>query len=105
MAIRVDRWGSQGGPLTEEGVRLRHQPPEHFRFRRTNYAAGALHGGIQRAGLCYVLSGTCVFRVGETVPLAAGQFVELPAGAFEFEVTGTDVCTIVDVLEVPPQFR
>ncbi|AGP39422.1 hypothetical protein BE04_25300 [Sorangium cellulosum] len=60
-----------------------------------------------RAGICYVLHGTCSFRFGsqEAIEIREGQFATLPEGTYHFRVLGEAPVELIMVWELPEDFR
>jgi hypothetical protein len=103
--MKVEQWDEQSdGSLTEDAIRRRYQPAGAYRVSRSKYPPGTRFVGAARAGTAFVISGACRFAgEGWSVELREGQYVELPAGDFDFE-TGEGV-TLVRVWLLPPEFR
>ncbi len=52
-----------------------------------------------RAGLAFVLAGSCAFQFEDRFEINAGEFIELPQGGFEFEAFDEGV-ELVQVWEI-----
>jgi hypothetical protein len=94
-------WLPEDGPLTLEGIRARHVPPEWHRISEYRYPAGTRFSGRMRAATCYVLSGQCVYRFQDDIFLQAGMWSVFEPGEYEMEVVGDEELTLVLVWKLP----
>jgi hypothetical protein len=101
--VLIRPWNAdQDGPLTLEGVRAIHQPPNRFRISHQSYEAGTSFDGVQQPGFKYILSGNCVFTFGTSrCELHAGHVCEHAAGEFHFEAGRDEAVEFVSVWELP----
>jgi hypothetical protein len=66
------------------------------------YPAGSSFRGSTRSATAYVFAGSCRYEFeGGSVELRGGQFAELPAGEYAFEVLGGEPVLVVRVWKLP----
>lgn len=105
MTISKHDW-PRGAELTIDAVRALHQPAEHYRISLNSYPAGTAFPGTARAGRCYILSGACTFRYGDSsVQFVAPCYFDYPEGGFHFSVDSSIDVSLIDVWLLPPEFR
>ena len=97
------RWDEAAlGPLTEEVIRTRYQPPISYRVSRFTLPPEDSCAGAMRSGLCFCLRGHGRFIFGERViALSAGEYVLLPSGSFFQESDEDEIFDVVHVWELP----
>lgn len=79
-------------PISEDGVRALHVPEEIYTFDfEAHAAAQSFTVKASKDFVLYVLKGACKTTVdGNLLQLAAGEFLFLGKGAYQFKSTGTD---------------
>lgn len=86
-------------PISEEAIRALHVPEESFKLYTNTHAAGeqfTIKAG--HAFVLYVLAGECKTTIdGLLLQLAAGEFVFLDKGAYQFKATGSEDLRVVRV--------
>jgi len=102
---KIRRWDATSmGLLCVESVRAIHQPPARFRVSPSSYPAGTSFSGVAWARCKYVVAGACCVSVGLSVwELQAGDIADIPAGRYEFRVSGAGPLETVSVWELPPE--
>ena len=106
MVQQVNPWNSADGELTLDLIQSLHVPAGQFRISHRHYDAGTQFGGSSRAQRFYLLSGSCEYTVGDaTWEMAAPCFADLPAGEFRIRVSNDAEVSLVNVWNLPPDFR
>lgn len=86
-------------PISEEGVHAMHVPKELYKFEAETHGSGqsfTVKGSNDF--ILYVVHGICKTTVdGNLLQLAAGEFVFLGKGAYQFKSTGTEDVRVVYV--------
>jgi mannose-6-phosphate isomerase-like protein (cupin superfamily) len=79
-------------PISEEGVRGLHVPEDIYKFDSESHQAGQTF--TAKAGndfVLYILKGACKTTVnGNLLQLAAGEFLFLGKGAYQFKSIGSE---------------
>ena len=93
-----DRWG----PVSVDAIRSLHTPVDRSRVSHSSFPRGTTFGGTALASRRYVLSGACVYIVGQTNwELHAGDIADIPRGDYQFRVLGSGPVKVVSVWELP----
>lgn len=107
MPSEVTAWSTLSSePISVEEVRRLYVPASSYRVSRNGYDAGVSFPGTGKAGRIYVLSGRCTKVVGDwRAELGPGTFVDFPTGDYVFAVVGDEPVRMVNVWEIPEQYR
>jgi mannose-6-phosphate isomerase class I len=97
--LTAKRW-SYASTITEEAVRAFFTPVDKYKITRSTYSPRTEFGGFSRAGICFVLSGTCQLSWDSQVVLSSGDYVEFPSGAFQLTVVGDHEVDVIKVWEL-----
>jgi glyoxylate utilization-related uncharacterized protein len=90
-------------PISEEGIRGLHVPEDMYKFESESRPAGqAFTAKAANDSVLYVLKGACKMTVdGNLIQLAAGEFVFLGKGAYQFKSTGANDVRLMRVSSRP----
>jgi hypothetical protein len=102
MSIQIRQWRAiSNQEISKEAIAAMHQPSSAYRVSEYTYPAGTKFPGLMREGTCYVLSGECRFATAESIWIRAGEFVTLPHGEFQIEVSSSGPATLVLAWALP----
>ena len=88
VEIQISDWHEDFDQnLTVEMLKHRFFPASKYKVNQITYPAGENIGGLGRKVLCFVFAGSFKFKQGSAeISVKSGDWVELPAGAFELSV-------------------
>lgn len=82
--LRKDRWNLESdGPMTEQNIRRRYEPPPPCRVSKYRYEPGDSYEGISKATTLLLTEGTVSFDYdGGSVLLMVGDVISFDGGRY-----------------------